>query len=121
MLKKIFIAAFMLALVTAQNVSAQEVLIYSDDDDYTYYVVTESIINRTQYRDNRTFDVTLRIYFRQNFDCEFPYQMWENDGIIWYTTGAGKGMYPVNDTEPMNSVWNYCVKFLNLDYEVSYK
>ena len=47
MLKKIFIAAFMMTLIFSQNVSAQEVLIYSDDDDYTYYVVTESIVNRT--------------------------------------------------------------------------
>lgn len=121
MLKKILIAAFMLMLVTAQSVSAREVLVYSDDDDYTYYVITESIVNRTEYRDNRAFDVTVRIRYLNSFERELNYSMWENDGITWYTTGAGEGMHPVRDIEPMASVWNFCIKYLGLDYEVSYK
>ena len=121
MLKKIFIAAFMLAFFTIQSASAQEVLVYSDDDNYNYYVITESIVNRTEYRDNRAFDVTVSIRYLNSFERELNYSMWENDGITWYTTGAGQGMHAVRDIEPMASVWNFCIKYLNLDYEVSYK
>lgn len=120
MLKKIFIAAFMLTLVTVQNVSAQEVFVYSDDD-YNYYVITESIVNRTEYRDNRAFDVTVSIRYLDSFERRLDYSMWENDGITWYTTGVGQGMHAVSDIEPMASIWNFCIKYLNLDYEVNYK
>ena len=117
MLKKIFISAFMMTLIVAQNVSAQEVFVCSDND-YNYYVVTGSIVNRTEYRDNRTFDVTVKIYRHNNFDSEIFYQMWENDGLIWYTNGEGTGMHPADKSA--ENIWNYCVKFLNLDYDVSY-
>ena len=120
MLKKIFIATFMATLIFSQNVSAQEVLVFSDDDDYNYYVITESIINRTEYRDNRTFDVTVRIRYRNDFHSDQFYCMWENDGITWYSEGYGKGMRPIGNIEPMASVWNFCLKFLNLDYTITY-
>ena len=51
----------MMTLIFSQNVSAKEFLVYKDSYGYKFYVVTESIVNRTEYRDNRTFDVTVRI------------------------------------------------------------
>ncbi len=122
MLKKIFIAAFMLTLVTAQNVSAREVSVYTEEyTGYNFRVITETILNRTEYRDNRTFDVVVRIYRNGNFDSEILYQMWENDGLTWYTNGEGTGMHPVNGVASAENIWNFCIKYLNLDYEVSYK
>lgn len=122
MLKKIFIAAFIMALAIMKNVSAQEVLVYNDKNyDYKFYVITESIVNRTMYRDNRTFDVLIRIYCQENFDSDVLYQMWENDGLIWYTNGEGTGMHSANGVQSAQAIWNYCLKFLNLDYEINYK
>lgn len=120
MLKKIFIATFMFALIFSQNVSAEEVFVHSDDD-YSYYVLTESIVNRTEYDANPTFDVTVQIRYRDSFKRELNYSLWENDGIIWYTTGNGTGMHAVYADDPLMSVWKYCLKFFRIDDEVSYK
>lgn len=121
MLRKIFIAAFMMMLIAAQNVSAKEVLVHSDED-YSYYVIEESIVNRTEYRDNRTLDVTVKILYCDSSPREIDYSMWENDGIIWYANGYGNGMRNVtSERDPMAFVWKYCLNFLNIDYEVSYK
>ena len=121
MLKKIFIAAFMIMLIVAQNVSAQDVLVYTDEqNDYSYYVDTDSFVNKTIYHDNRAFDVKVTILWRGDSPKEVTYSMWENDGLIWFNNGEGTGMHPVN-FEPAESIWNFGLKFLNLDYEVSYK
>ena len=111
----------MMTLIVSQNVSAKEFLVYKDSYGYKFYVVTESIINRTEYRDNRAFEVLVKIYRNEKFDSALPYQMWENDGIIWYTIGEGTGMHPVNGVASAENIWNFCIKFLNLDYEISYK
>ena len=119
MLKKIFIAAFMMTLIFAQNVSAQDVLVY-ETDGYSYRVITETFENKTVYRDNRAFNVKVKIFYRENLREELPFMFWENDGLIWFNNGEGTGMHPVN-FEPAESIWNFGLKFLNLDYEVSYK
>lgn len=121
MLKKFFIAAFMLALIATKNVSAQDIWVYTDEqNDYSYYVATETFVNKTTYDNNRAFDVKVTILWHNDSPKELMYSFWENDGLVWYTTGAGEGMHPAN-IEPAQSIWNYGLKFLNMDYEVSYK
>ena len=121
MLKKIFIAAFILALAFTKNVSAQDVWVYTDEqNEYSYYVATETFVNKTIYNDNRAFDVKVTILWRGDSPKEITYSMWENDGLVWYSVGEGTGMHPAT-IEPAISIWNFGLKFLNMDYEVSYK
>lgn len=120
MLKKIFIAAFMLSLITFQNVSAQEVWIFTDNVGYSYYVETETLVNKTEYRINRKFDVTVRIVSDYS-DSEKNYSFWENDGIVWYKVEGVKDVFIIAESEPATAIWNYGLKFLGIDYEVSYK
>ena len=120
MLKKILIAVFMTTLFITQNVSAQDVLVY-EADGYSYYVVTETFENKTVYRDNRAFEVAVKIFYLENLREELPFNFWENDGIIWFNNGEGTGMHPVDGFKSAENIWNFGLKFLNLDYEVSYK
>ena len=121
MLKKIFIAAFILALAVTKNVFAQDVWVYSDEqNEYSYYVATETFVNKTIYNDNRAFDVKVTVLHHNDSPEEFMYSMWENDGLVWYSVGEGTGMIPAN-FEPAISIWNFGLKFLNMDYDVSYK
>ena len=120
MLKKILIATFMLALIATKNVFAQDVWVYTDEqNDYSYYVATESFVNKTIYNNNRAFDVKVTILWRGDSPEEVTYSMWENDGLVWYNVGAGTGMHPAT-IEPAKSIWKFGLKFLNMDYEISY-
>ena len=119
MLKKIFITAFMVTLIFSQNVSAREVFVCANDG-YSYYVDTETFVNKTKYRNDRAFDVTVSVY-RANYHEKIPYSFWENDGLIWFSNGEGTGMHPVDGFKPAKEIWEFGLKFLDLDYEVSYK
>ena len=119
MLKKIFIAAFMLALTVTQNVSAEEVFIFHDAG-YDYYVLTETFNNKTKYRDNRAFDVTVKTLYNKRSSREMVYSFWENDGIVWYKFAGNDESYPIFDRDPALRIWYYGLKFLQLDYDVNY-
>ena len=118
MLKKIFFAAFVMTLLVAQNVSAQEVFVCAKDG-YSYYVDEDTFINKTEYRDNRAFDVTVSIY-RAAYHEKLLYSFWENDGLVWFSNGEGTGMHSVEGFEPAKRIWDFGLKFLNLDYEITY-
>ena len=109
----------MVTLIFSQNVSAREVFVCAKDG-YSYYVDTETFINKTEYRDNRAFDVMVSIY-RAAYEDKVPYSFWENDGLVWFSNGEGTGMHPVEGFEVAKNIWNFGLNFLGLDYEVSYK
>lgn len=121
MLKKIFIPTFIFALIFTKIVAAQDIWVFTDEqNEYSYYIDTDSFVNKTIYHDNRAFDVKVTILWRGDSPKEVIYSMWENDGLVWYTLGEGSGMHPAN-IEPAISIWHFGLKFLNLDYDISYK
>lgn len=109
----------MVTLIFSQNVSAEEVFV-CEIDGYSYYVDTETFVNKTEYRDNRAFDVTAIIH-NYGRKLELPFSFWENDGLIWFSNGEGTGMHPVDGFENAKNIWEFGLKFLGIDYEVSYK
>ena len=120
MLKKIFIAAFMINLIVAQNVSAEEILVY-ENDTYSCYVIPETFENKTVYRDNRAFDVKVKLVYVDGYFNENNYSFWENDGIVWYQLEGSPNTFTINETESAAEIWNFGLKYLNLDYEISYE
>lgn len=119
MLKYIF--TFFILLALTQNVSANDVLVFSDDY-YDFYVDTLTFSNKTVYRDNRAFDVNVGIVDKQKASSPLivRYSMWENDGLIWYTVGSGTGMHSAYGVDSALAIWHFGLNFLNLDYDVSY-
>ena len=129
MLKKIFCAAFLCAailLVGNTQVFAKDVWVYVDGQSTEFYVMDETIINRTQIRNNRNFDVKVKAV-RQNATKVFSvkvhqYSFNENDGMVFYTIDGSKS-YPLinNGTAPnelAQRIRSYCLKYLGLDYVV---
>ncbi len=120
MLKYFFITAFILLALT-KNVAANDVLVFSDDF-YDYFVDTQTFTNKTEYRDNRAFDVNVAIVNKQKSDSPLivRYSMWENDGLIWYSVGAGTGMHSAYGVDSAMAIWFFGLDFLFLDYDLSY-
>ena len=119
MLKKIFIATFIMAIAVTQNVSAKEVFVFNDAG-YDYYVLTETFKNKTKYRNNRAFNVTVKTVYKKTSTLEMNYSFWENDGIVWYKFAGNEESYPAFDRDPALRIWYYGLKFLELDYDVNY-
>ncbi len=121
MLKKILIAVFMMTLFITQNVSAQDVWIFTDDVGYEYYVESETLVNKTEYRLNRKFDVTVKLVNRDSSFDEKNYSFWENDAIVWYKVEGVEDVFTIAESKPAAAIWNYGLKILGIDYEISYE
>ena len=120
MLKKIFCAAITAAIifVGTVNVAAQDVWVCSDGGQ-DYYVQTETLVNRTQYRDDRTFSADVVIVRGLGAEKK-KYSFRENDGLI-YCNIDGKEDFFVNRNTPEEKIWNFGLKFLGIDYEFSHR
>ena len=103
MLKKIFIAAFMINLIVAQNVSAEEILVY-ENDTYSCYVIPETFENKTVYRDNRAFDVKVKLVYVDGYFYENNYSFWENDAIVWYKVEGVEDVFTISESEPAAAI-----------------
>lgn len=124
MLKKIFCAAVVLAvlygvavLLVVNRAAAQDVWIESYSSRVQCYVMTETFINRTQYRDNRTFSVDVK--FVGATVAVHNYSFRENDGLIWFSVDGGAEDVTYND-EFAKRVWDFGLEYLGINYEVSY-
>ena len=117
MLKKIFCAALMAAIIFVGNqVSAEDVWICSEGNA-DYYVKTETFVNRTEYRDDRKFSVEVVIVIGLGAELK-NYSFRENDGLI-YCNIDGEDNFVRRNT-PEDKIWNYGLKYLGIDYEVRY-
>ena len=124
MLKKIFCAAVLLAIIyyTAtflliNSAAAQDVWIPSYSSRVQCYVMTETFVNRTQYRDNRAFSVDVK--FVGATVAVHTYSFHENDGLIWFSVDGGNDEIANND-EFAKSIWEFGLEYLGIDYEVRY-
>lgn len=125
MLKKIFCAAIILAmlygtavLLVVNRAAAQDVPIESYSSRVKCYVMTESFINRTQYRDNRAFSVDVKFVGATVAVSNYSFR--ENDGLIWYSIDGGvEGV--ANDDEFAKRIWAFGLEYLGINYEVSYR
>ena len=126
MLKKIFCAAIICAtmyfaavLLLINSTSAQDVWIHSADN-YDYYVMTETFVNRTQYRDNRAFEVDVK-FFDRNDPSIVRTAHWsfrENDGLIYHNIDNASPDALVQRGDLSEEIWLFGLKFLGIDYEV---
>ena len=100
------------AVFGAQTVSAQEIFICTDKDGVEYSVLTETIVNRTEFWRNRRFTVDVKT----SRGVE-NYSFSENDCMVFCAIGDAlpEGVY---FDEPEGKIWRYCLEFLGMDYEV---
>ncbi len=124
MLKKFFCVAIVLAtfygaavLLVVNRAAAQDIWIESYSSRVQCYVMTETFINRTQYRDNRAFSVDVK--FVGATVAVHNYSFRENDGIIWFNVNGGADDVIFND-ELAKRIWEFGLKYLGIDYEVRY-
>lgn len=118
MLKKIFCAAIMaITIFIGAKVSAEDVFVYSYSNGTYCYVMTETFVNRTQYRDNRAFSVDVKFTRYNQTLAVNNYSFRENDGIIWYGVDGGADDFIGNDALA-KKIWAFGLKHLGIDYEV---
>lgn len=127
MLKKIFCAAVLLSctlymaatFILINAASAQDVWVGTEGGVY-YYVMDETFVNKTQYRDNRSFEVDVKLV--RGDDCRISkMSFYENDGLIFFSYGGNDKSFPVYKNTTAKNIWEYGLKHLGIDYEVSYR
>lgn len=117
MLKKIFCAAFMAAIILFNaQVSAEEVFVCNDGDT-DYYVKPETFVNSTEYRANRQFSVDVVIIIGMGAELK-NYSFRENDGWIWCNIDGKDNL--VYSGTPEDKIWEFGLNYLGIDYEVRY-
>lgn len=116
MLKKIFCIIVVLAALVG-NASAAEVPIETYSSRVKCYVLTETFVNRTQYRDNRAFSVDVKFVGAATLVNNYSFR--ENDGLIWLSVNGEEDGVANND-ELAKRIWNFGLKYLGMDYEVRY-
>lgn len=119
MLRKIFVAAFLLtSLVLSNYASAQDCWVFTDEGGIEYYVMDETTVNKTQYRDNRQFTVDVKLVRNSAADIK-TFSFRENDGIIFYGIDGNEKGFAHKETAAY-SIWEHGLKYLGIDYEVRY-
>ena len=126
MFKRVFFAMFLFAatfgfqFVNIEKVSAQDVWVYTDGSGVQYYVMTETMLNETKYRLDRTFSVNVKSVYQDSRATINSYSFNENDGIVHFrVNGDYKGYVYQNTVE--GNIWNYGLKYLGIDYQVNYE
>ena len=97
--------------------SAEDVPIESYSSRVKCYVMTETFINRTQYRDTRAFSVDVK--FGGASVAVSNYSFRENDGLIYCNIDGGKDIFVKRGTVE-EKIWLFGLKYLGIDYEVRY-
>ena len=115
---KIFCAALVATILIGAKVSAEDVWIATVGKE-DYYVQTESFVNRTQYRDDRKFTVDVSIVYGLGAERK-NYSFRENDGLIYCNIDGGKDIFVKRGTVE-EKIWLFGLKYLGIDYEVSYR
>ena len=118
MLQKIFGAVVLtVVMFVGATASAEDVPIESYSSRVKCYVMTETFINRTQYRDNRAFSVDVKFVGASVAVSNYSFR--ENDGLIWYgVDGIEQGV--IDNDAFAARIWTFGLKFLGIDYEVRY-
>ena len=129
--KKIFCAALTVAtvyfaavLIFVNAASAEDVWIYTSEGEggaWQYYVMTDTFVNRTQYRDNRAFSVKVKA-FCVNTPEDVRENTWsfrENDGLIYFSVDGGADDFIANNAIAAR-IWEFGLDFLGINYEVRY-
>ena len=99
------------------KIFAQDVPIESYSSRVRCFVMTETFINRTQYRDNRSFGVDVKFVGATVVVNNYSFR--ENDGLIWFNIDGGTDSLADYD-EIADNIWEFGLKFLGIDYEVRY-
>ena len=119
MLKKIFCAAFLMAAILFIGnapVSAKDVWVYTESKGTEFYVMDETIVNRST-KFNRNFDVKVKYVFRNGNVEVSKWSFSENDGMVFFCINDGKVMPLLTDgttNQIGQKVRNYCLKYLGL-------
>lgn len=126
--KKIFCAALTVAtiyfaavLIFVNAAAAEDVWIHSTTN-YDYYVMTDTFVNHTQYRNNRTFEVDVK-YFDRNDLSTMRTAHWsfrENDGLVYHSINHAQPDVFISKGELSEKIWLFGLKHLGIDYEVRY-
>ncbi len=100
-----------------------DVLVYQDSNSFDYYVDNSSISNQTKYRDDRTFSVNVKKFHDGQLISTDKFNFRENDGLLYFSVNGSTDNFVMYDgTTPIAaSVWNHCIKYLGIDYEISYR
>ena len=121
--KKIFCAALTVAaiyfaavLIFVNAAAAEDVWIHSVAN-CDCYVITDTFVNRTQYRDNRTFSVDVK--FVGETVALHNYSFRENDGLIYFSVDGGADNFIDNDKLAAR-IWEFGLDFFGINYEVKY-
>ncbi|MBR1807599.1 MAG: hypothetical protein IJ774_14610 [Selenomonadaceae bacterium] len=122
--KKIFCAALTVAIVYFAAVlifvnaaSAEDVWIDSYSSRVQCYVMTDTFVNRTQYRDNRAFSVDVK--FVGATVAVHNYSFRENDGLIYFSVDGGADNF-IDSDKLAARIWEFGLDFLGINYEVRY-
>ena len=123
MLKKIFCAALLTAMIlfVGKTCAAEDFWIHSTTN-YDYYVMTDTLVNHTKYRNNRAFEVDVK-YFDRNDLSTMRTAHWsfrENDGLVYHSINRVKPDVFISKGELSEKIWLFGLKHLGIDYEVKY-
>lgn len=120
MFRKIFVAAFLAVSImfVGNYASAQDFWVFTDEDGIEYYVIDETTVNKTQYRDNRQFTVAVKLVRNSAADIK-TFSFRENDGIIFYGVDGNEKGFAKKGTAAY-SIWEHGLKYLGIDYKVRY-
>ena len=124
MLKKILIAVFMMTLIVAQNVFAQDVWVYTDrNSGIEYYVMTETAkYNSPKYA--ITVDVKVKYVRNSKLLGVHDYNFYSGEAVTTYkvdgkqrvngtmleSTVYGKG----TENEAATAIYEYCWDYLDI-------
>ena len=118
MLKKIFCAAVFIATIyyaavflLINSASAQDVCIDTYSSRVQCYVMTETFVNNTQYRDNRAFSVKVKLVGATVAVNEYSFH--ENDGLVWFSVDGSKDALAEND-EFAKRIWQFGLEYLGI-------
>jgi len=126
--KKIFCAALTVAavyfaavLIFVNAASVEDVWIHSAAN-YDYYVMTDTFVNRTQYRDNRAFEVDVKYFDRNDLSIvrTAHWSFRENDGLVYHNIDNAQPDVVIHKGDLSEKIWLFGLKFLGIDYEVKY-
>ncbi len=130
MLKKIFCTTVILAAIlgslylvavhmVVNSAAAQDIAIPTYSSRVQCYVMTETFVNKTQYRDNRAFEVDVKFVNAAEEIFIENYSFRENDGFIYYSVNGGADNF-VDDDEFAKDIWLFGLEYLGIDYQVTY-
>ena len=125
MIKRFSMLLVVMLTVFTARAFAQDFWVFTDSNGGEYYVMNDTIINKTEYKYNRKFDVKVKYVARDSAREPIVslYHFWENDGMQYYRIDGDDEQdfqFVYKDTAAQK-VREYCLKYLGIDYVLTFE